>query len=73
MMYSAKQKKIEWLAEELKKEVDEKKTLYIDISKTQKYKGLSMGVWESALSMLEAHGYKISYAPIKKTAKIMVV
>ena len=43
-MYSAKRKKIEWLTEELKKEVDEKKNLQIDISKTQKYKGHSMGV-----------------------------
>ena len=72
-MYSAKWKKIEWLTEELKKEVDEKKTLQIDISKTQKYKGLSMGVWEDALSMLEANGYKVSYDPIKKTAEIMAV
>ena len=72
-MYSAKRKKIEWLTEELKKEVDEKKTLQIDISKTQKYKGLSMGIWEDSLSMLEAHGYRISYDPSKKTAKIMAV
>ena len=72
-MYSAKRKKIEWLTEELKKEVDEKKTLQIDISKTQKYKGLSMGVWEDSLSILEAHGYRISYDPSKKTAKIMTV
>ena len=73
MMYSAKRKKIEWLTEELKKEADEKKTAYIDIRTTQKYKGLSMGVWEDALSMLEANGYKVSYDPIKKTAKIMAV
>ena len=73
MMYSAKRKKIEWLTEELKKEADEKKTLQIDISKTQKYKGLSMGVWEDSLSILAAHGYRVSYDPIKKTAMIMVV
>ena len=34
---------------------------------------LSMGVWEDSLSMLEAHGYRISYDPLKKTAKIMAV
>lgn len=73
MMYSAKRKKIEWLTEELKKEADEKKTAYIDIRATQKYKGLSMGVWEDSLSILEAHGYRISYDPLKKTAKIMTV
>lgn len=73
MMYSAKRKKIEWLTEELKKEADEKKTVQIDIRTTQKYKGLSMGVWEDALSILEANGYKVSYDPIKKTAKIMAI
>lgn len=72
-MYSAKLKKIEWLTEELKKEVDEKKTVQIDIRTTQKYKGLSMGVWEDSLSVLEAHGYRISYDPLKKIAKIMAV
>ena len=72
-MYSAKRKKIELLAEELKKEADEKKTVRIDIRTTQKYKGLSMGVWEDALSMLEANGYKVGYDPIKKTAEIMAV
>lgn len=73
-MYSAKRKKkIEWLTEELKKEADEKKTVQIDIRTTQKYKGLSMGVWEDALSMLEANGYRISYDPSKKIAKIMAV
>lgn len=73
MIQSAKRKKIEWLKEELKKEVDEKKTLQIDISKAKKYKGFSMGVWEGSLSMLEAHGYRISYNPSKKIAKIMAV
>ena len=71
--FNQERKKIEWLTEELKKEADEKKTLQIDISKTQKYKGLSMGVWEDSLSMLEAHGYRINYDPLKKTAKIMAV
>lgn len=73
MMYSAKRKKIEWLTEELKKEADERKPAYIDIRTTQKYKGLSMGVWEDALSILEAHGYRVSYDPIKKTAMITAV
>ena len=72
-MYSAKRKKIALLTEELKKEADEKKTAYIDIRTTQKYKGLSMGVWEDSLSMLEAHGYRVSYDPMKKTATIMAV
>ena len=72
-MYSAKQKKIEWLTEELKKEADEKKTVQIDIRTTQKYKGLSMGIWEDSLSILGANGYKVSYDLVKKTATISVV
>lgn len=72
-MWLAKRKKIEWLTEELKKETDEKKTIQIDIRTTQKYKGLSLGVWEDALSMLEVNGYTVSYDPIKKTAEIMAV